>query len=175
LQASGEFAQVRKRLEPSLVLSGQPVKRGTMAHEHIVYMMLVDSAVQARDQAAILAHAPRLEELSTRDDHHFYLAVSHRAFGVAHLLAEQYSEAESRLQQALQVFDEMSTTWQRGRTYFWLGELAKQKGDTALSEEMYTLALEDFEGLQAGPDAARVETAIGVASTSTGVSTLPDG
>ena len=51
LQAGGEFALVKEKLELALELSGQPVKRGTMAHQHIVYMMLAEAATQLDDAA----------------------------------------------------------------------------------------------------------------------------
>jgi hypothetical protein len=78
-----------------------------MAHEHIVYMMLVDSAARAGDEGAIRNFVPQLEELAVRDDHKPYLAMSHRAWGVAHRLAGEYSEAESRLEKALEIFEEL--------------------------------------------------------------------
>jgi tetratricopeptide (TPR) repeat protein len=161
LQAEGEFAQVKKRLASSLGLSGQPVKRGTMAHEHIVYMMLVDSAAAARDKPAILEFAPKLEELAVRDDHQPYLAVAYRAYGVAHTMSEEFEQAHKYLEKALHIFDELDVAWQRGRTLYELGQLARGRGDEALSQEMYTQALAEFEAIQAAPDAGRVKDAIG--------------
>ncbi|MBG7610298.1 MAG: hypothetical protein IZT55_05460 [Anaerolineae bacterium] len=152
LQAEGEFALVKSKLEPALELSGQPVKRGTMAHEHIVYMMLVDSAAITRDQAAILKYAPILEELSTRDNHQPYLAIACRAFGVAHRLAEDYELAESKLHQALEIFGELEMPWQRGRTFHELGELAQLRGDLDLTRQLFIQALDEFEKIQAIPD-----------------------
>jgi hypothetical protein len=79
LQAKSEFAQVRDRLVQALELPGQPVKRGTMAHEHIVYMMLTDSAAHSGDESSVRKYAPLLEELATRDNHRPYMAIAHRA------------------------------------------------------------------------------------------------
>ena len=87
-----------------------------MAHEHIVYMMLVDSAATARDQNTILKYAPLLEKLATRDDHQPYLAIAFRAYGIAHRLSMEYNHAESRLQQALDIFEELDSPWQRARS-----------------------------------------------------------
>ena len=98
-----------------------------MAHEHIVYMMLVDSAVRAGDETTIRRYVPKLEELALRDDHRPYLAVAHRAWGVAHRLSGEYQEAETRLEKALEIFEELGTRWQIGRTLFGLGELAMAK------------------------------------------------
>lgn len=133
-----------------------------MAHEHIVYMMLVDAAATARDRTTILKYAPLLEELATRDDHRCYLAVSHRAYGIAHRLSEEYEQAETYLQQALSIFDELGTPRQLGRTLYELGELAQLRGAVDLSRDMFTKALEEFERIKAKPDAARTKAALGV-------------
>jgi hypothetical protein len=79
LQAQGEFALVKEELEEALNLPGQPVKRGTMAHKHIIFMMLTDSPAQLRDRVTLGFYAAKLEELALRDDHCPYLAVAHRA------------------------------------------------------------------------------------------------
>jgi tetratricopeptide (TPR) repeat protein len=156
----GEFAQVKNKLEPSLGLSGQPVKRGTMAHEHIVYMMLVDSAANARDREAILKYAPLLEELAVRDDHQPYLAIAYRAYGVAHQIAKKYDRAERRLQQALEIFDELGLRWQHGRTLYELGELAHVRANNPLSLDLFSQALDEFESIKAMPDAERTRVAL---------------
>jgi tetratricopeptide (TPR) repeat protein len=142
-------------------LSGQPVKRGTMAHEHIIYMMLVDSAAIAQDKGTILKYAPVLEKLAIRDDHRPYLAVAYRAYGIAHRLSKEYEQAETYLQQALKIFDELGTPWQRGRTFSELGELEKLRGNDSLSRELFTSALKDFEIIRAEPDAARTKQRLG--------------
>jgi len=140
-----------------LGLSGQPVKRGTMAHKHIIYMMLVDSAAAAGDAATILKYAPMLEELAVRDDHQPYLAVCHRAYGIAHMLAGELEEAEICLQLALKIFEDQEALWQSARTMAALGELAKLRGQPAPSREMFRKAVEKFEALQALPDVKRTK------------------
>ena len=142
-------------MEPALELSGQPVKRGTMAHEHIVYMMLVDSAARTGDESAIRKFAPRLEELVLRDDHQPYLAVAHRAWGVAHRLSGEYTDAETRLGKALEIFEELESRWQIARTLFEMGELALAQADGGAAHSYFTRAQELFEELGAGPDIAR--------------------
>ena len=132
-----------------------------MAHEHIVYMMLVDAAATARDRTTILKYAPLLEELATRDDHRCYLAVAYRSYGIAHRLSEEYEQADAYLQKALRVFEELGTPWQLGRTLYELGELAYLRGDKDLSREMFTKALEEFDRIHAKPDAARTKAALG--------------
>jgi tetratricopeptide (TPR) repeat protein len=144
-------------LEPALGLSGQPVKRGTMAHEHIVYMMLVDAAAKARDEPAILKYAPLLEELAVRDDHQPYLAIAYRAFGIAHRLAGEYDQAEKRFLQALKIFESIGTTWQIGRTLAELGELAVRRDQNESAQEFFQGALSAFEKIQANPDIDKVK------------------
>jgi tetratricopeptide (TPR) repeat protein len=160
LQAQGEFAQVKEKLERSMGLSGQPVKRGTMAHEHIVYMMLVDSAATARDQNTILKYAPILEKLATRDDHRPYLAIAHRAYGIAHRLSMEYDHAESRLQHAFDIFEELDLPWQRGRTLYELGELAQIRNNHEISRQLFTQALQEFERLGATADVVRTKAVL---------------
>jgi len=92
-----------EELETALALSGQPVKRGTMAHRHIIYMMLTEAAAHLRDASALQRYALSLEELAERDEHRPYLAVAHRACGIAHRLKGEFARAENRLANALDV------------------------------------------------------------------------
>lgn len=155
IQARGEFAPIKERLVPALELSGQPVKRGTMAHKHIVYMMLVDTAAQQGDEAALREFTPLLEELAVRDDHRPYLAIAHRAWGVAHRLAGEFAEAEERFKQALGLFEDLALHWQIGRTQFALGELALASSDKNAANEYFSLALASFEQMGAIPYISR--------------------
>ena len=131
-----------------------------MAHRHIVYMMLTDSAANARDEAAILRYADLLEELATRDDHRPYLAIAHRAWGVAHRLAGEHAEAEARLNQALDLFEALQTDWQVGRTLIEIAELEFARSDQRSACDHLTRALTAFEALQAEPDAERTRVAL---------------
>lgn len=128
-----------------------------MAHEHIVYMMLVDSAARAKDEDAIRNFAPRLEELASRDDHKPYLAVAHRAWGIALRIAGEYEEADVRLQKALAIFESLESSWQIGRTQYELGELALAQTDGARASNFFMEARSHFEALGAKPDLARIE------------------
>jgi hypothetical protein len=160
LQAQGEFALVKEALESALELSGQPVKRGTMAHKHIVYMMLADAAAQLRDAAALQQYAPLLEELAVQDDHLPYLAIAHRCYGVICLLDEQYAEADARLSQALALFVEMEASWQIGRTLVEKAELALAQSDEAGARNDFSRALAAFESIEAAPDVERTRAAL---------------
>jgi tetratricopeptide (TPR) repeat protein len=160
MQAQGEFARVENELGAVLDLPGQPVKRGTMAHQHIIHMMLADSAAMARDMAGLRRNAPRLEELARRDDHRPYLAVAHRAFGVAHSLAGEQVEAVSRLNQAMAIFVDLEMGWQVGRTYFEMGEVARHLADVERARSYYDQALAAFEVMKAKPDIERTRRAM---------------
>ncbi|MGB3715943.1 MAG: hypothetical protein WA996_16070 [Candidatus Promineifilaceae bacterium] len=160
LQAEGEFALVKEELESALELSGQPVKRGTMAHEHIIYMMLTESAAQLRDADGLRQYASQLETLAEADDHRPYLAVAHRAWGIAHRLDQEYDEAEGRLRQAMELFSELDTPWQIGRTFCEMAEMELARSDGATAHEHLSHALTNFEAVQALPDIKRVRTAL---------------
>ena len=147
-------------MESALDLAGQPVKRGTMAHKHIVYMMLADAAAQLRDSAALAKYTPLLEELAEQDGHQAYLAVAHRAWGVAHRLVGEFAAAEERLQQALNIFEEREAQWQVGRTLVELAELALAEDDEVGARNHYARALDAFELLGAKPEVERTRTAL---------------
>ncbi len=159
-QAEGEFAQLKEQLETALDLSGQPVKRGTMAHKHIVYMMLVDSASKARDLGTILEYAPLLEELAARDNHKPYMAICHRAYGVAHISRQEFDKSEARLTQALDIFASLEMDWQTGRTLAELGSLAQAKKDRLEAHKHLSKALELFENIGAEPDIKWIREAL---------------
>ena len=149
-------------LEGALEKSGQPVKRGTMAHDHHVYMLLTESAARRRDEADLARYAPRLAELAERDEHRLYCAIAHRALGVAERLASRLDAAGAHLNQALDEFTGLGTTWQIGRTYSELAELGLARGDRAAAREYLSRALTAFDALQAAPDAERTRATLEV-------------
>jgi tetratricopeptide (TPR) repeat protein len=155
LQAKGEFALLHQNLTLALEKSGQPVKRGTMAHDHHLYMLLADTAAQRRDENALNQYTPRLEALALRDSHQLYLGIAHRAWGVAHWLADEHDEAAERLTQALGLFHDLGTRWQTGRTRFEMGELDLAKGEKERARNHFSFALEAFEAMKAMPDVER--------------------
>lgn len=160
LQAQGEFALVKDELESALGLSGQPVKRGTMAHKHIIYMMLADSAAQLHDIAALQRYSSLLEELATQDNHRPYLAVAHRSWGIMCRLNEEFAEAKVRLVQALELFEELQAHWQIGRTLVELAELSQVQSDAASARDYFSRALAEFEMLQALPAIEQTQAAL---------------
>lgn len=147
-------------MEQSLETPGQPIKNGSMAHEHSVYMMLADSAAQAGDEPGLRKYAPLLEELALRDQHRPYLAVAQRAWGVAHRLAGEYAEAEMRLNKALELFEGLQARWQVGRTLAELAALAQARSDPDRAQAHLTLALSNFEAMGATPDVERIRRAL---------------
>ncbi len=152
--AEGEFALVHKYLEIALD------RTAAWVGEHDLYAMLADAAAQQRDETALQKYAPLAEEFATRYDHKLYQAIAQRAQGVAHLLAGEFNDAESSLNQALGLFEELGTRYQIGRTLFELGEVAAAQKDTANARHHFTRALESFESMQAAPDTARTKAAL---------------
>jgi hypothetical protein len=147
-------------LETALDKSGQPVKRGTMAHDHHVYMLLTESAANRRDTADLARYAPRLAELAERDNHRLYRAIAYRAQGVAERLAGSLDEARAHLNQALVAFAQLNAGWQIGRTECELAEVDLAGGDRIAGREHLGRALAAFDALKAGPDAERMRAAL---------------
>jgi hypothetical protein len=147
---------VKERLEDALDKPGQPVNFGTMAHDHVMYMMLTECAVDMRDQAALGKWAPRLMELAQRDDHRLYSAIAARGMGVAQRMEGRLERAETHLQQALAIFTELGVNWQRGRTLVELAEveMVRPKKGKARARELYEQALAVFEEMHAAPFAS---------------------
>lgn len=137
-----------------MAASSQPVKWGTGPHEHDLYAIMVDIAAQQRDLAAIGKYAPLAEQFAAREQHQLYLAVIHRARGVAHRLAGEYADAASRFSQALEILNGLGTRWQLGRTLVEFGELEEVRRDHAGAREYFSRALVEFEALRATPAAA---------------------
>ena len=131
-----------------------------MAHHHSLYMLLADCAAQAGDQAGLRQYAPRLEEAAAQAQHKLYQAIAHRAWGVAHRLAGEYSQAEARLTQALELFGRLETRWQIGRTHVELAALAESRAEPAQARAHLTQAAEAFEALEAAPALARTRAAL---------------
>lgn len=133
-----------------------------MAHDHDVYMTLADAAAQQEDAAGLALYLPRLEELAQRDSHRLYLGIAHRARGVAHRLAREFEEAHAQLDAALELFGELGTHWQIGRTLAELGELEATREAQEDAQRYFARALEEFETLGAEPDAVRVRSKLEV-------------
>ena len=154
LMAEGEFALVQNHLEKA-------VQKGPLAWrprgDHDLYAMLADVASRQRDPEALRRYAPLAEEAATQYDHKLYQAIAHRAWGVAHRLAGEYAQAESRFDQALGLFQKLDARWQMGLTCSELGELALARRDTAAARHHLTAALALFQSLGAAPDAARTQ------------------
>ncbi len=159
--AEGEFALVRKHLELALH------KEITwLARPHDLYAMLADAAVQQRDSKGLLKYAPLLEKEALDLDHSLYLALAHRAWGVAHRLNGDFEEAEARLGLALELFRDLDTRWQLGRTYYELGELAAARSNPAKAAEQYSASLKLHEEMGALPDAVRTREAMDLLANS---------
>ena len=131
-----------------------------MAHDHDMYMALTDTAAQLRDAQALREYVPHLEELATRDSHRLYIAIAHRAQGIAHRLAGEHAQAEARLSRAMDLFNELGTRLQIGRTWFELGELDGARSRKANARAHFAQALAAFEAIKAIPDYERARAAL---------------
>ena len=153
--AEGEFAQVKDRLQVGIaihdILSRKKVD---------YYAMLTDVAVLERNEAGLRHYTPLLEELALRDNHTLYLAIAHRAWGVLFRLTGEYEQAQSRLDQALNLFQRIETRWQIGRTFSELAELRLARGEPAEAKKYYSQALASFEQIGARPDIKRTRQAM---------------
>jgi len=143
-------------------MAGQiPVTRGGhIFQETERYFLMADLAVLQRDEAALRQYAPLAEETALQDNHRLYQAGAHRAWGVLYRLTGEYAQAESRLNQALELFQEMETRWQIGRTLFELAELKLAQADPDQAKLYYSQALDSFEQISASPDATRIGQAL---------------
>jgi tetratricopeptide (TPR) repeat protein len=156
--AEGEFALVRNHLEAA---GSKPVSTvGLLFHDNDLYFMYLDMAVQQREEAALRQYAPLAEEMALRDDHILYQASAHRAWGVMHRLQGEYAASETRLNQALELFQGLDTRWQIGRTLFELAEVALGRSDPAEAHDYFSRALASFEEIGAVPDMARTQAAL---------------
>lgn len=144
-------------MEPALDTSAEWIG------DHDLYAILADVAAQQRDLDGIRRFANQAEALAVRYDHQFYLAVAHRAWGVAHRLSGEYEAAEARLRRSLAIFQAMETGWQIGRTRYEMGELAASMGEMALALARFADAARYFEKMDAAVDAAVVREAIALA------------
>ncbi len=152
--AAGEFARVTPVLEQALKTPSEWIG------DHILTAALADSAAQQGDELALGKYAPLAEALAQRCGHRLYLAVAHRAWGAAHRLAGEYTQAAGRLDQALALFQGLGTRWQLGRTWYEFGELAVAQDDRPKARDSFQRALALFEAMRAKPDAARAKAAL---------------
>jgi tetratricopeptide (TPR) repeat protein len=88
------------------------------------------------------------------------MAVAHRAWGIAHRLVNEYDEAEGRLRQALELFSELDTSWQIGRTLCEMADMELARSDGAAAHDYLSRALMNFEAIQALPDMKRTRMAL---------------
>ena len=158
LTAEGEFALVEEHLD---AISKTPaVRRGTLVTDNVLNFMLADLAVQRRNETDLRRYAPLAAETTSRDGHMLFQASAQRALGVMHRLAGDYTRAADHLHRALQIFEDLETRWQLGRTLAELGELATVQTDYVRARDYYARAVEAFDAMGAVPDRVRTQTAL---------------
>jgi hypothetical protein len=126
-------------------------ERGVMAGEHDMYALMAETASLQRDGEALRSYAPEIEKLAERSGHDLYLCIANRAWGIAHLLAAEFEQAEHALNRALAIAMEMGGNWQIGRSLYELGKLERARENPAAARIKYSLAAEAFEALGATP------------------------
>nr|WP_281721116.1 tetratricopeptide repeat protein [Nitrosomonas nitrosa] len=154
LQAEGEFVLVKAQMEEALQ---RPI---WFWGDFNLYALLIDTAAQQRDLAALCQYIAPAEESALKNDHRLYIGVAYRAKGIMYRLMGEYRESELWLTKALEIFEKLETSWQIGRTCYELGELAHLQDNPAAAHEHYSHALANFEALGAAPDANRTRTAL---------------
>jgi len=117
---------------------------------------MVEAAIGDDDEARLRQNATELERLAKQSGHKLNQGVAHRAWGVSHTRAGEYTQASERLNMALAQFEALGTRWQAGLTLCELGELALLQTDTASALIYLNRALQALEELRAIPDATKV-------------------
>lgn len=158
MRAQGEFAQVKERIENALGKEGQPVGWGTMAHDHDVYMLLVEAAAELGEKDALKKYSRLLEVLARRDRHRLYLGIALRGKGVLHRLNGEYEEGRNQLEEAREIFEALGTRWQLGKTLSELGRLSHDVQDHPAARNFFNQAIVEFEALGAMPEIERNRT-----------------
>lgn len=154
LAAAGEFALVKQHLEQALA------KKVDWVGDHSMYALLADGAARQQDLKGLEQYVQLAEETAVRYDYKLYLAISHRAWGVLHRLSGDYAQAETRLNSALTMFQELETRWQIALTQTELGQLAVAQSNFDQASACFTQALPLFDDMGARPDADRVRAQI---------------
>lgn len=155
--AEGEFALIHEYSEAGLI---RPSKGWATFGDHDLYSLLVDAAVLGRSETSLRQYVSLAEETAKRYDHKLYQAIARRARGVLHRLVGEYVEAESKLNQALEVFNDMNARYQIGRTLFELGETAAAQMNIPQAHDYFTRALSAFETMNAKIEVARTLSAL---------------
>jgi tetratricopeptide (TPR) repeat protein len=156
--AEGEFALVKEHL--GAIDNTPAVSRGSLITDNVLNFMRTDLAVLQRDENALRQYAPLAAESAARDGHVLFQASAQRALGVLRRLTGDYVAAEDHLHQALQVFEDLETRWQLGRTLVELGELAIARTDITQARDYYAKAVEAFDAMGAVPDMMRAKAAL---------------
>ena len=122
--------------------------------------MLTDISVEHNNLEYINKYAPQAEDLANRHGHRLYQAISHRALGVANRLKNEFKQAEKRLSKALEIFEELGTNWQLGRTHYEFGQLFMAQDKPTEAKQHFERAIEKFEYMHALPDIERTQAAL---------------
>ena len=156
MKAEGEFAQVAEYLKGGISTATTLLEIG----DHDLIIMLTDISAEHDDLEYLNEYAPQAEDLAKQLDHPLYQAISHRALGVANRLKSEYKQAENRLTKALEIFEELDTNWQLGRTYYEFGQLFAAQDKPTEAKKNFEQATQRFENMGAIPDLERTQAAL---------------
>lgn len=158
LAAEGEFVLVSEHLE---AIGKKPaLMRGQLVTDNTLNFMRADLAGLQRNETDLRRYAPVALETAVRDGHMLFKASAQRALGVLHRLTGDYEKSGEHLRQALQIFEDMETRWQVGRTLVEMAELAAAQDDCAQARDLYLAAIDAFEEMGARPDLERAQAAL---------------
>ena len=156
--AEGEFALMQQHLDAALNIDLSIGSAPGSGHRY--YALLVDAAAQQRDPVLLQKYAALAEETATSVDHKLHMAIAYRAWGVAHTLNTEYSQADECFKKALEIFSSYPAPWQIGRSLFEMGELVRLQMKMEQARDYYSRALSAFEELHAAPYAALARAAL---------------
>jgi len=141
LMGRGEFAQVKEHL---IAASEKPSVGWNPVGDHEVYVLLADIGAMHRDRELLSAYAFRSDEISLSLNHLLYHAITLRALAILDWLDHDFVRAEERLKESCQLFQQLETHWQIGRTLYDLGELSAGMGKHDEAKSYFTQAQAAF-------------------------------
>lgn len=156
MKAEGEFAQVAEYLKGGMSTAAGLLEIG----DYDLITMLADIAAEHDELDYLNEYALQAENFAKQLDHRLYQAISHRSMGVKHRLDSDYKQAENRLTKAMEIFEDLETTWQLGRTHYEFGQLYAAQDKPKEARKHYEQAIKRYESMGARPNIERTQAAL---------------
>ena len=166
----GEFALVKRHLTAALQL---PPVGWNPVGMHEILVLLADTGAMNRDEQLLSTYASKADAMSLSLNHLLYHAMAKRALGILDWLHRDYARAEDQLRESVQLFQQLETRWQLGRTLYDLGELSIDLEKPAQAREFFTQALSAFEEMGAAPSVTRTRRYLASIGPSDPISGVP--